>query len=428
MILRETQMTHAITTNLFPSVAGTVLALWFVGAVPSPGFAQASAAPSGWKSAKAGKDVTLTPRDLPSGATFTVIVEPPFALRDDPSVWLQTRLGKEAEALGTATDSGQVKPFGAGTLDGFSLVRTVRLSSGEERLLSGFLARRPDGQMLFVRVISSPEEGVYKRYLPMAMRGFVTLARGGASKGGTGTGVRTVRTPKTKAPVRPKGSAAYTRAGAGPKTSEIVGIYTRIQSQMGYGGMMTLNNLPTVVFKDGTYYEDYDVPLPDFDVAAARRERPTAWGKWRRQGGVIQILSDKRGWEKAEWLGPFPGAKPGEKLSGRYFSVSGGGDTAFGGGTAYGAESDIRFSPDGRFTTDLSTSLSSEVSNVQATASGRKATSGTYTLNGYTLTMKYDDGQVIRRAFVFMDTNGKQEGMYLDGIPYPKGRIGRPRL
>ncbi|MBC8137254.1 MAG: hypothetical protein H8F28_15345, partial [Fibrella sp.] len=50
----------------------------------------------------------------------------------------------------------------------------------------------------------------------------------------------------------------------------------------------------------------------------------------------------------------------------------------------------------------------------------RSGSQGTYTLSGYTLTLKYDDETVVRRAFVFMDTTGKQGGMYLDGIPYPR--------
>ncbi|MBC8138462.1 MAG: hypothetical protein H8F28_21490, partial [Fibrella sp.] len=314
-----------------------ITATFSSGFVCAPCAAQDVSSLPGWKTEQVGSSVRLTPRDLPAGALFELTVEAPTRLGgESPAGWLESRVGQEVKRLGTTTDAGRAVPLDVPQGELFSLVRTVRLASGESRLLTGFAARRSDGQTVFVRIISSPEEAVYKQYLPGAIRGIVALARGGR-----GAETKVAKNPEKKTPAnprRPKGSAAYTRVGAGVSTSAIVGIYTRIASQMGYGGMLTLNNLPTVVFKDGTFYEDYDVPLADFDVAAARRERPNAWGKWRKQGGVIQILSEKRGWEKAEWLGPFPGAKPGEKLSGRYFSFSGGGDTALGGGTAYGVE------------------------------------------------------------------------------------------
>lgn len=398
-------------------VGGAVaLSSWFASV---PCFAQEDAMPSGWNTERVGDNIVLTPRDLPDGATFTLKIEPPFTLKTgEPKSWLAARVTREVESLGTTTDTAGAVPLNVPDLSIFSLVRTIQLSSGGQQLLTGFLARRPDGQYVYVRTASSPQEAVYKRYLPGALRGIMALARDGK-----GVGTKAAKTPGKKTPAkrrRPKGSTAYTRIGAGVKTSAIAGIYMRLAPQMGYGGMMTMDYVPAVVFKDGTFYEDFDVPLADFDVAAARRERPNAWGKWRKQGGVTQVLSEKRGWEKEEWLGPFPGAKPGETLSGRYFSFSGGGNTAMGGGTAYGVESDIRFSRDGRFTTGRATTLSSGTADVQILANNRSRSQGTYTLNGYTLTLKYDDGTVVRRSFVFMDTNGKQGGMYLDGVPYPR--------
>ncbi|MBC8138461.1 MAG: hypothetical protein H8F28_21485, partial [Fibrella sp.] len=196
----------------------------------------------------------------------------------------------------------------------------------------------------------------------------------------------------------------------------------RLAAQMGFGGMVLMNYVPTVVFKDGSFYEDYDVPLADFDVSAARRARPNAWGKWRRQGGAMQAQDSKGVWETVEWLGPLPGGKPGEKLSGRFSSFTGGGNTALGGGTAYGVSSDIFFAPDGRFTTDQSVGFSSAepTSDVRTTVSSRSGKQGTYTISDYILTMKFNDGRVQRRAFMFMDSKDKKDGMYLDGTPYTK--------
>ncbi|MBC8140401.1 MAG: hypothetical protein H7Y38_03055 [Armatimonadetes bacterium] len=374
----------------------------------------------GWKITKTGMSLIATPANLGAGEVFTMTVEPPInLLGKDPKEWLAARAAEEAGTLGTVTDATPVAPLGEPGRGAWLLVRTVKLPTGGERLLGYFLAPRTDGTIMFARILSSPEPAIYKKYLPEVIRSFLSAAAKDKSPS-TSSGERPVAKTTKRKPRNKSSSENYTKVGIGANRKDVAGIYLRLAPQMGFGGMIMMNYQPTVMFKDGTYYEDYDVPLPDFDRQAARVARPTAWGKWRKQGGMFQEYDSKDGWEKAEWLGPVPGGKPGEKLTGRYTSFTGGGDTAMGGGNAYGVSGGMVFSPDGRFTTDTSVGLTAESADMRTTASSRSGKEGTYVLDGYMLVMKFSDGRVERRAFVFMDTDGKRDGFYVDGTPYTK--------
>lgn len=388
-----------------------------------------------WKTERSGENYVLTPADLPPGTEFTLTIEPPLVLRGaDLTKWLEERSTREVAAVGTATDTlptGKVQRLDMTVSDAFAIVRSARTASGTQRLVGCFVARRPDGQAVYARVVSSPEPDVYKKYLGEAMRGFVTLALGNsnaaAGKTGKNAGAATAektpeKTSARKQSTKAQEGPAYERAGAGPRPDSVLGIYLRLIPQLGYGGMVVMNYVPMVLFKDGTVFEDYDVPLPDFDVAAARKARPDSWGKWRKKNGGIEYQNNKGVWETTSWVGPLPGAKPGERLSGRFSSFTGGGNTATGGGTAYAISSSLSFYPDGRFTADQNVSMvtSGSASNAGVVANSRNGKEGTYTLSNYAITLKYNDGRVVRHTFVYMDKKGRKDAFYLSGTPYTK--------
>ncbi|MBC8138365.1 MAG: hypothetical protein H8F28_21005, partial [Fibrella sp.] len=130
---------------------------------------------------------------------------------------------------------------------------------------------------------------------------------------------------------------------------------------------------------------------------------------------TMQIQDSKGVWDDGDFYGPLPAAKPGERLTGFYSSISGGGNTALGGSTMVVVTDDITFLPNGRFKAGRFAGGMSD----QVTATSESATDGTYVLDGYTLTLKYRDGRVERKAFAFME-KGEKDSLYLDGSPYLK--------
>jgi len=59
---------------------------------------------------------------------------------------------------------------------------------------------------------------------------------------------------------------------------------------------------PVVLYKDGDYVEVEDEPVEGIDEAADRRERPEAWGTWRKEGDNY-YLTDYEGHTEDYQLG-----------------------------------------------------------------------------------------------------------------------------
>ena len=78
------------------------------------------------------------------------------------------------------------------------------------------------------------------------------------------------------------------------------------------------------------------------------------------------------------------------------------------------ATNDITFFPNGQFKSGrFGGGMTPNV-----TVRSQSSDGGTYTLDGYTLTLKYGDGRIERRAFAYMDTDGTKDAFYLNGSPY----------
>ncbi|MBC8140402.1 MAG: hypothetical protein H7Y38_03060 [Armatimonadetes bacterium] len=376
---------------------------------------------SDWESSRRSAVTSYRPTDLKGSEAFGVILEDPVNLRGkDLSAYLSAKMDSDATGVAkSVSDRTSPKSVQKSGLDIVTSTMAFVPKSGENkpRILIYELVRRPDGLAQLARVIASPDKALIGRYLPIVTDAVLANVRGGgagktqvASSGGT-------KSAKTK-PKR--GTAAYTSPGRGVKASQVFGIYSKTVGRTGAGGMLIMQPVPMVMLNDGTFFNDFDVPLSDFDVAAARIARPTAWDKWRKRGGVLEEQYGKSPWEKVDWYGPLPAAKPNEKLNGFYSSLSGGGNTALGGGTMIVVTNDITFLPDGRFKAGRFVGAMSSEGGAQTTVQNQKNTDGTYTLSGYTMTLKYNDGRVERKAFAFMDKDGKKDALYLDGSPYLK--------
>lgn len=390
-----------------------------------PALAQDANLLPNWKSERSASGMLYTPSDLPAGKVFSVTIQPPQDLsgKDLPE-WLAERADSDGRRVGKVLQKGEATKANTDAMDIYSLIQTVQGTDGDRRMAISVVSRRPDGHAVTALIISSPDKELLNQYLRDALGAVLALTKGGDNAPTTGAANRPTGGTRAKSAPEKKrrGVDDYTRAGAGPKSSEVVGIYSHMTMQMGYGGAFYPTYVPIIVLSDGTYYEDFDVPLADFDVAAARRERPKAWGKWRKQGGKFERMNSKGAWEDSKWIGPLVGGKPGERLSGKFSNLTGGGNTALGGGTAIAIVSDIYFSPDGTFKSNklVSGSSDGEGTDVRTTVNSNNSNSGTYTLDGYTLTLKYSNGRVIKYAFAYMDPQTKRDAAYFNGSAYLK--------
>jgi len=405
---------------LLPVTAATTVAL-----LPAIVFFQdaPSATPPGWRSERVGSDTRLTPTDVPAGKTFTLTLQPPAPLGDESlRSWFSAKVEADAATTGTLIKGGEIVQAGGGRF--YNCVRGFRRPrDGAEVVVMYIAARRSGANAQFSRIVSSPQQEVYQRYLKDALQVALTgTAGGGATPAESpGTGTKTAGSSSTRplSRMEEKRRQYTTAPGAGVKPSQIEGVFAHTTMQAGVGGGFYMVYEPLLALKDGTYYEDLDVPPSDLNATVSRQLRPKAWGKWRRKSGGGYETLTSRGWESARWIGPYAPVAPGTPLSGSFSHIGGGGNTAYGGGTMIAAVNSFNFHPNGRFEGGSTASVSSHEpgSGTSVVADSNRSNAGTYKLDGYVLTLRYNDGRVDRRSFVWMDEK-KRDAFYLNGSAY----------
>jgi hypothetical protein len=231
-------------------------------------------------------------------------------------------------------------------------------------------------------------------------------------------------------------------AGQGLKPAQIAGVLLNQEVKQFYNGSgLSVSSTYDLylLLADGTIYNGLPVPPDEMDVPRSRRNEPEKWGRWKRSGsGFVAAWSDA-----PNQFRPLKGdlMKPGTKgfkLAGRY----GTGETS---GSLLGSSYrlwGVTFTPDGRFQKDNRGGYGSSIlaqnsgspaiftshddEGAVASASGdnfvvsSKTTrkqkgdrSGTYSVDGYVLTLRYDDGRVTRQPFFFEDAGEKS--LWFDG-------------
>ncbi len=233
-----------------------------------------------------------------------------------------------------------------------------------------------------------------------------------------------------------------TRPGQGLKDAQIAAVVHNYHAQVYYGGSglgTTITDEPYLLLRDGTIHDGLPVAPDQMDVSLSRRREPEKWGRWHQSGGRFLVSWDGG----AEPYKPLPGktvlpGAPGTRLSGRWgagessSSLMGGSYRLFG----------VTFTPDGRFVKDerggggnsqfmqtggapaigteyddngSSTAVLGGGFTVATSRKGSPAShrSGTYAINGWAMTLRYDDGRVERMPFFFADP--AYEELYFEG-------------
>lgn len=225
--------------------------------------------------------------------------------------------------------------------------------------------------------------------------------------------------------------------GTGLKQSEIAGIVLNSTGQhVGFGFKPSADVY--LLLTDGTVYNNLPVAPDEIDISLSRRKEPEKWGRWRKQG--TQIVAAWR--DKPNEFLPLPGnlVKPGgkgDRMRGRFGTGESATNIGFSSYRLWG----VTFTPDGRFLKDerggmgnssmgtpigqaaVNTMYDDEGShtsvigaavvnaNVKKKVGGNR--SGTYSVDGYVMTLTYDDGRVVRLPFFYGDD--KRDTVWFEG-------------
>ncbi len=195
-----------------------------------------------------------------------------------------------------------------------------------------------------------------------------------------------------------------------------------------------------LLLRDGTIYNQLPVPPDQFDAAKSRQKEPARWGKWRAKGAGYEVSWNGKPYQTLPGDKVIP-APAGTKLNARFGAVRSY-SYGFGGSYSYWGAS---FTPDGRFRKDNRGGSSTNTAGIEGVptvtsgydeggsavvgqadgvgiASVKKRNpngdrEGDYSLSGYTMTLRFDNGEIARIPFFFRRADRKAilfEGDILD--------------
>lgn len=416
-------------------------------------FTQASIAQEGWEKSKENEALVYIPTDIKSGKVFRYTINLPIDIsKEDEKTWLLNYAKEHQNSLGSPLKPWKITPEktgGWGTTNMYVNVQGEKMSVGYQ---SKTLA---NGKVYILQMISSSDLSIILKYgrqinkissdAESTFRENPPISTVAATpvKGQKQLGGNKSETPKTKLTAKEKRlaieRAIRTTPGKGARSSEIAAVWIDSGINVLWGGIDVDTYL---LFKDGTVYMDCEIPPNELLVEESKRlqvagevYKRNKWSSWRRSGVGYQIKKRDGSWEKLDGNNAIM-TKRGEKLNAKFITASG--------SQMYGSHrSWITFKPNGTFeleklsmmtTPDLS--IGPSVSTVHK--SDRKGTSGTtvvsgtdigggttskkkdgskntgtYYLNGYTITLKHDNGYEHTELF-FFDKSNKKSFIYKD--------------
>lgn len=238
--------------------------------------------------------------------------------------------------------------------------------------------------------------------------------------------------PPTKRPspsavaAREREKARYkfvTAPGKGIQNAQIAAV---LHHKSYSADQMSSSSEAYLLLRDGTIRVGLPVPIDQMDLAHSHLKEPEKWGKWRQSAGKYQVSWHGGPYQALVADKAVMGAT-GARLNAYYGTASSSSMGAMGGSFAYWG---VTFKGNGRFEKhsrggssfsggENGVSVMSGYDNTGSGAIGGGVSvvttknpngdhEGTYSLNGYTLTLRYDNGQVARMPFFFSDAAHKQ--------------------
>ena len=227
-----------------------------------------------------------------------------------------------------------------------------------------------------------------------------------------------------------------TAPGQGVQPSQIETVFYEWKQVYAVGGLQMREDV-YLLLKDGSVRDGIPVAPSELDAPASQRREPKAWGRWRREGSdYLFAWGDSRDFQKMHGFALAPGAR-GSRLEGQWTTSS---SFAFVGGGSAWSTWGVRLRRDGRFEKfksggaaaggpgTMSQTMVSTVYNDKGSASTgsgpnfavgseRKVAdqgdrSGRYEIDGYNITLHFDDGTVVRQPFA---QNPRNQGLWFGG-------------
>ena len=362
-------------TGFSTIIIGCALASVSIVASAQSGFT----APPGWMQSKAGTTLVWT-----RGSSKIKLSAP--TKTQETKAFFQNQVAKDASYRGALRNKGEIKRAANG---GYSAIYTFANS-----VVAYGAFTRSDGTRFLA--LSSPNIKTLQSDLPALKNIAAQLQRSSATQPRPTIGQSKSSATTAKTVYQGVPGKQYIAP------SQIVGIYLNENYNVGVGGMTILEYAPVMLLRDGTAYEDFEVPPTELNIASFKKARPRRVGRWSKtaKGYSVRFSGDKSASALKFKVKP---AAAGQKLAGEYSTISGGGNSAMGGNVTIAVTSDLIFDRQGRFSGERASGANVAGSDSQgsvAVASGSK-NAGTYTLSGYALRLKYNDGRVVRKLFYF---------------------------
>ena len=368
--------------------------------------------PPGWQMARRTDGVEITPPDLRAGEVFVVTMMPEEEpdgrrLRD----WMIAKVKVDSPRQGRLIEKREIQSAAGG-----SLVQplTIQTRRGERLLLLYIAAPSPRQKFQLLRVLSSPDQQFYGPLMATASR----IVSGQPPEAIAARERRPAREidrdaeprSRSRKPAADPAAAFRTEPGRGIKAAEIEAVMAEMEIDMAMyaAGITTMGFEPVLLLKNGEYCSRVELPAADMDVAAHKRARPGAWGKWRRRGGKFQRTDSRGRWIDAKWDRRLTPARAGEQMNGTYSRIAGGGNTGLGGDVSIATTSELTFLPGRRFRLGkfASTTFGGS-SGVGGVATDESDEHGTYSIEPGAIELRYSDGRVARWAMHWGDPEGK---------------------
>ena len=339
--------------------------------------------PAGWtKSAVAG-DLVYS---KPDGSRF--VVQKLVPLSASLRAWFESQTARDGASRGQLVSPGQIKAQSSTLAVG----RTFRSSQGHQFVIYIGYAVKNQGRLF---LFSGPNQSAVTRSVrELSALSGQFAARDAAARSATGGG---------RAPVQATaGARVPVIAARGPlKQSQIVGLFLQQGYTTGVGGMMIVEYNPILLLRDGSARRDLEIPPLDINLASDKRAHASDWGRWTRKGKKVVVRWPRGSSDEFETDLKTRPARPGQTIKDRFASMGGGGNTAMGGGVMTFYSNEYTFASNGSFLSGSSGGGSNNSDAGSVTAMSNSKNAGRYRLDGHALTLRFNDGRVVRRLFYF---------------------------
>ncbi|MCC6290416.1 MAG: hypothetical protein IT249_21275 [Chitinophagaceae bacterium] len=168
--------------------------------------------------------------------------------------------------------------------------------------------------------------------------------------------------------------------------------------EVGYGGYVYPVYNPYIFFKNGVALKEPYIPPDEINTNALTKDIAQDWGTWKKNDDQVTIHWQSGNSSNKDWPGnDCFAAGINEKLQGGFSSFAGGGTLSIDGEVGILDYRSMSFTNDGWFTnTQIAGGGNSNVS-----AYSEQTTAGRYSIDGYSITLTFNSGDVKRLFFCF---------------------------